>query len=416
MNFNHTSGSSLQGMKIGQKLRVGILIIFAAAVFVSVWPIRDHELVVRLLSVSAERPVEMYDHNPFCTVLPDCFRINHKLIVGLADAIISPIANSLDSFLYSTVTDSSTWAPNIAKNIGPYVIFRGLVLAGVVCFLYQYLRRWWLVAVVGNLMLVWLSGAPVRVFTALYLRILDTFGVTEFHDDLLTWHVSRNSTIFLLEYDQLALVASLAIPLALAKRVLHRHIAMHLAAGLVLATTFENLAMVYIVSLVVGEWTLSRRIPFREAIAVAAGWALPIVLIILHSRFRNGTVFPIVCPDDGGACLSIPELGRTMNRAFRPLIYRLAFGFLILPLLIGFIVGTLMRLFRVTVNVGREVRVYLAGAIVGLLLTYVVGYFGSALPTEFGRQTLSAQILLMLYGMTFAHTMQSRVVAGQFES
>jgi len=403
-------------VKIGQKSIAGILITVTGAVFVSAWPIRDHELMVRLASLSAERPVEMYDENPFCTVLPDCFRINHKLIVGLADAIISPIANSLESFLYSTVTDSPTWATNIAKNIGPYVILRGLIFAGIICLLYQYLRRWWLVAVVGNLMFVWLSGAPVRALTALYLWVLENLGITEFHHDLLTWHISRNSTIFLLEYDQLALVASLSIPLALASRVLHRHIAMHLAAGLVLAMTFENLAMVYIVSLVVGEWTLYRRIPFRDAIAVAIGWVIPIVSIIIHARLRNGTVFPIVCPDDGGACLSIPELGRTMNRAFRPLIYRLAVAFLFLPLLIGFIVGVIARLFRVTLNLSREIRVYLASAIIGLLLTYVVGYYGSALPTEFGRQTLSAQILLILYGMTFAQTMRSQVAASQFES
>jgi len=115
----------------------------------------------------------MYDENPICTVLPDCFRISHKLIVGLADAIISPIANSLNNLVGSTVTDSPTWATRIAQNVGPYVVLRMFFLAGVISLLYQYLRRWWLVAVIGNLLLIWWSGAPVRMFTALYLWTLD---------------------------------------------------------------------------------------------------------------------------------------------------------------------------------------------------------------------------------------------------
>jgi hypothetical protein len=347
----------------------------------------------------------MYDENPICTVLPDCFRISHKLIVGLADAIISPIANSLNKLIESTVTDSPTWAMRIAQNVGPYVVLRMLFLAGVISLLYQYLRRWWLVAVIGNLLLIWWSGAPVRMFTAFYLWTLDNLGIAEFHHDLLTWHISRNSTIFLLEYDFLALLVSLAIPLVLARRILQKHIALHLVAGLVLAITFENLAVVYIVSLVVGEWILYRRIPFRDAIAVAVGWAIPIVSIVVYVRISNSTVFPVVCPDDGGACLSIPELGRSMNSAFRPLIYRLVVGFLIVPFLIGFAIGVLLKLCNVTLTWGRGLRVYMTGAIIGLLLTYFVGYFGSALPTEFGRQTLSAQILLILYGACIGQAM-----------
>ena len=407
---------SLRAVRIRQQILVGVLLIVTSATFVSAWPIRDHELVVRLASLSDEHPVEMYDESPFCTVLPDCFRISHKLIVGLADAVISPIANSLSKFVESTVTDSPTWATNIAQNIGPYAVLRILFLGGMISLLYQYLRKWWLVGVFGNLFLIWLSGAPVRALTALYLWILDNLGIGEFYHDLLTWHISRNSTIFLLEYDLLALLASLAIPLILAKRILHKHIAIHLVAGLVLAITFENLAVVYIVSLVVGEWILYRRIPFRDAIAVAVGWAIPIVSIVVYVRISNSTVFPIVCPDDGGACLSIPELGRSMNSAFRPLIYRLVVGFLIVPFLIGFAIGTLLKLCNVTLTWGRELRVYMTGAIIGLLLTYFVGYFGSALPTEFGRQTLSAQILLILSGAAIAQTMKSRGVLGQFDS
>lgn len=397
-------------MRIHQKLLVGVLLIVTSATFVSAWPIRDHEFVIRLASLSDELPVEMYDESPLCTVLPDCFRISHKLIVGLADAVISPIANSLNRFVESTVTDSPTWATNIAQNIGPYATLRILFLGGMISLLYQYLRKWWLVAVIGNVLLIWWSGAPVRMLTALYLWTLDNLGIAEFHHDLLTWHISRNSTIFLLEYDFLALLASLAIPLVLARRILQRHIALHLVVGMVLAITFENLAVVYIVSLAVGEWILHRRIPFRDAIAVAVGWAIPIVSIVVYVRISKSTVFPVVCPDDGGACLSIPELGRSMNRAFRPLIYRLVVAFLLLPFVIGLILGILLKLCNVTLTWGRELKVYMTGAIIGLLLTYFVGYFGSALPTEFGRQTLSAQILLILSGAAIAPTMKSRGV------
>jgi hypothetical protein len=43
-------------------------------------------------------------------------------------------------------------------------------------------------------------------------------------------------------------------------------------------------------------------------------------------------------------------------------------------------------------------RVYINGVILGLCFSYFVGYFHSALATEFGRQSLGGQVLLFLSG------------------
>ena len=360
--------------------------------------------MVRLDNFSSELPIAMYDENPFCTVLPDCFRMTHKLIVGLADSIISPTASLLSKSIESTVTDSPTWAARIARNIGPYLILRILFFAGMIFVLYQYLKKWWLVGVFGNVILIWLSGVPVRMFTATYLWTLENLGLNEFHHDLLTWHISRNSTIFLLEYDFLALLACVSIPLILTSRVFHQKSIVLLAVGLVLAITFENLAVVYLVGMVVGDFVLHRRIEAKAVIAVTVGWAVPIIFMIIWVRLSNPTVFPVVCPDDDSACLSIPELGRSMNSAFRPLIYRLVIGFLLLPFILGLALGVFLRIVKVRLNWTRELKLYTAGTIVGLLLTYCVGYFGSALPTEFGRQTLAAQILVIIFGTFWSNS------------
>ena len=394
-------------MAVRRILANSLLIVATCAIFVSAWPIRDHELMVRVSNILEDSPVEMYDENPLCTVLPDCFRISHKLIVGSAAVIIPPIAKSLNQFVGSTVTDSPSWAPRVARNIGPYLILRFLFVVGFIYVMYLYLKKLWLVGVIGNLLLIWWSGLPVRAFTSLYEWFLGVFGIAEFHHDLLTWHISRNSTIFILEYDLLALLATLTMPLLLVNRVFHQRLLVHVATGLILAITFENLAIVYVVSMLGGEWILRKQLPVRDAIAVTIGWSIPIASLVLYARLSTSTVFPVVCPDDGSSCLSIPELGRSMNRSFRPLIYRLVVGFLVLPFAIGWVVGAILKFFNVLLKWSRDLRVFMAATIGGLSLTYLVGYFGSALPTEFGRQSLSGQILMVLYGVSIGQLVRT---------
>jgi hypothetical protein len=367
---------------------------------------------VRVSNVLEESPVEMYDENPLCTVLPDCFRISHKLIVGSIAAITPPVANALNEFVGSTVTDSPSWAPRVARNIGPYLVLRLLFCVGLVYVMYLYLTKWWLVGVIGNLLLIWWSGLPVRAFTALYEWSVGLIGIAEYHD-LLTWHVSRNSTIFILEYDLLALLATLTMPLLLTKQVFRQRFLVHVAVGLILAITFENLAIVYVVSMVGGEWILRKQVPIRNAVAVTIGWTIPIASIMLYAKLNNSTVFPNVCPDDGTSCLSIPELGRSMNRTFRPLILRFVVGFLLLPFVIGLVVGAILKFLNVLLNWSRDLKVYMSATIAGLLLTYFVGYFGSALPTEFGRQSLAGQIMMILYGMSLGQQIRAQSMSSQ---
>ena len=135
---------------------------------------------------------------------------------------------------------------------------------------------------------------------------------------------------------------------------------------------------------------------------VSVGWSQPITALIIYSRVSN--------PDAGTRLVAITKLGYSINTEYRPLVYRLLIGFLVLPYVFGVIAEYVLSRFRVTISWSHELRPYINGVILGLCFSYFVGYFHSALATEFGRQSLGGQVLLFLSG--FWHVKRAKNVVG----
>ncbi len=369
------------------------LVLFAA------WPVRDHELVVRIAQAADSKPVELYNEKLFCTLLPDCFRVANKAMVAGARIVTDGIVDVFHLLPGSTVTEVPAWAPQYTRNLAPYLLLRLVVLVALAYALRIYLRRWWVVALVSNLLLFWSTGVPIRASTRLYELLLSTFGWTDFYPNL-GWHMSRNSTIFLLEYDYLALVAVLVFPWILYKGIFQRGVLMPIIFGSALALTFENLAAVFIIGALWSSWRLTKKVALVKPFLIGIGWVLPIAALIIYSKLSN--------PDAGTPLVAITKLGYSINTEYRPLVFRLLIGFLVVPYLLGVLTENVLSHLRVKVSWNHELRPYINGVILGLCFSYFVGYFHSALATEFGRQSLGGQVLLFLSGFLARQAREER--------
>ena len=366
-----------------------VLYLLTAVVLLAAWPVRDHELVFRMAKISDDRPVQLYNEDIFCTSLPECFRVANKLFVSGARLVTNGVVQAFHVLPGSTVTEVPTWVPQFTRNLVPYLLLRVMVVVAFAFALRIYLRRWWVVAVVSNLLLFWSTGVPIRAITSAYESMLSLVGRTDFYPNL-SWHISRNSTIFLLEYDYIALVAVLVFPWVMSRGIFQRGFLAPIIFGSVLALTFENLAAVFVIGALWSSWRLTNKLALAKPFLIGIGWSVPIAALFLHSKLSN--------PDAGTPLVAITKLGYSINSEYRPLIFRLLIGFLVLPYLLGVLTNFVLERLGVRISWNHQMRVYINGVILGLCFSYFVGYFHSALATEFGRQSLGGQVLLFLSG------------------
>jgi len=172
-----------------------------------------------------------------------------------------------------------------------------------------------------------------------------------------------------------------------------------------LALTFENLAAVYIIALLYSTWRLTKRITFKQPFFIAAGWSIPIISLIVYAKLSN--------PNAGTPLVAITKLGYSINSGYRPLVYRLLIGFLVLPYLLGILTDAILMRVGVGIVWNHQLRVYINGVVLGLCFSFFVGYFHSALATEFGRQSIGAQALLFLSGFLARQARHEREVQTQ---
>lgn len=373
-----------------------ILLLGTLVTLIGAWPIRDHELVVRVTEVGQEEPIRLYQEKIFCTILPDCFRITNKAIMSVSRIVIDPVTSWLSAFPGNSTTLVPAIAPQYARNLGPYLMVRVVALLLIAYALRSFFRRWFTVAVVTNLLLWWSTGVPIRALARAYGELLQFFG-NENLGPTLFYHFSMNSTIFLLEYDYLALAALLCFPMLLSHERVHDGVWRPIVLGSGLALTFEHLAIVYGVAIV---WLLLRKklkssvkSSITSVVLIALGWAVPIVSMIIYSRISN--------PNSGVPLVKITQLGFRINREGEHewIILRFVFGFLVVPYLLGRILGVIVRSLGLLRNAAENLRPYIHAVVLGLCLSYLVGFFHSALITEFGRQTIAAQVLLFVSGV-----------------
>jgi len=369
-----------------------LLLALTCVSFVVAWPARDHELMVRIERIADEKPVSLYTEQLFCTMLSDCFRASHKVALAGIRIVIDGAISLFYAVPGSTTTYVPVKAPQYVRNLGPYVILRVLLLVAIAFALYRYFRRWWIVALVANVLLWWSTGAPIRVLVKAYGELAGLLGDSNL-GSVLDYHFSMNSTIFLLEYDYIALALLLFFPFWLQKGRIHNGLWRPLVLGLVLAMTFEHLAPVYVVALV---WLAIRgRLSgwFRPAFLVSVAWLVYIVAMIINTR--------LAVPGAENRLVTITQLGYRINRegSHEWIIFRFVFGFLGVPFLGGLILGRFANRFELLKSAARDLRPYIHAVLIGLFFSYLVGFFHSALITEFGRQTIAAQVLLLVSGL-----------------
>jgi hypothetical protein len=112
--------------------------------------------------------------------------------------------------------------------------------------------------------------------------------------------------------------------------------------------------------------------------------------------------------------VSITQLGYRINRegGHEWIILRFVFGFLGIPYVLGLIFGIVSKKLGILKSAASDLRPYIHAVFVGLCLSYLVGFFHSALITEFGRQTIAAQVLLFISGVLKHSASSQLVVAG----
>ena len=354
------------------------------------WPVRDQELVVRFQQ-AAESDVDYgaYNEKLFCAGLPECFRVANKVVVSTAQIATDGLVEAFRLLPGSSVTEIPEQVPQYTRNLAPYLLLRVMVIVGLAFALRVYLKRWWVVGVVANLLLFWSTGVPVRAVTHGYEWLLGLIGRTDFYPGL-AWHVARNSTIFLLDYDYVALVTVVFLPVLLSRATFQQGIVRPLLLGAALALTFENLAAVFIIGLLWSSWRITKRVSLVKPFLIGLGWLVPITSLIIFSKLSN--------PDAGTPLVAITKLGYSINSEYRPLVLRLLVGFLVLPYLLGMLTELVLSRLGVKIEWNHQLRIYINGIILGLCFSFLVGYFHSALATEFGRQSISAQVLLFLSG------------------
>lgn len=382
-----------------------ILLIVTAISFVVAWPARDHELLSRLAQISDEKPVELYQEKLFCTTLTDCFRATHKLTLTGIRIVMNGTIQVLYAVPGNQVTEVPGWAPQFIRNVGPYLVLRAIVLVAIAFALYRYFRRWWTVALVANVLLWWSTGVPIRAMVKAYGWLASQLGNATL-GSILDYHFSMNSTIFLVEYDYLALTLLLLFPLWLQQHRIHQGVWRPLLLGALLGMTFEHLAPVYVVALVWLAWRKRLTNWFRPALLVGVGWVIYIAGMIIYTR--------LTVPGAEERIVSITQLGYRINREGNHewIIFRFVFGFLGVPYLLGLALGAITRRLGLLRTAAADLRPYIHAVLLGLCLSYLVGFFHSALITEFGRQTIAAQVLLFASGvLRFALRPSSPVAA-----
>jgi hypothetical protein len=271
--------------------------------------------------------------------------------------------------------------------------------------LYRYFRRWWVVALVANVLLWWSTGVLIRAIAKIYGNLVGLLGDPSV-GPILDYHFSMNSNIFLLEHDYLALSLLLCFPIWLRDSRIHQGILKPLLFGVLLAMSFEHLAIVYIVALVWLSWCNKLTGWLRPVTLISLGWGVYIAAMIIHARLSLlGSESRLV---------SITQLGYRINREgdHEWIILRFVFGFLLVPYLLGRVVGVTSRSLGLLRTARENLRPYIHAVVLGLCLSYLVGFFHSALITEFGRQTIAAQILLFVSGVLKNSESSHRDVVG----
>lgn len=355
--------------------------------------LRDAELVGRLQTISEQVPAEFYDERILCEDLPTCYRVAHKLVVGASAVLIAGSFALLSSFQADSITDIES-AVTQAENVLPHLVLRILVLVATATAVNWYLRKWSTTLILSNVVLVWLSGFPIRLLARGYVELRQALSIGEDYAPALLHHLSRQSTIFILEHDYAALGVVLLMPMVLVSIQPRYQALKYFSAGVLSTLVFEHLGLVLLVALLWMKRRSVSKTTLWHALCVFGGWLLPILLLTLYAIEQR--------VDGGSGLFDTIRYYSTTNREHQNVIVHFFIGFLLVPWIVGKLVGSVLlrgeRTARPLHHL-NQLQSAINGTIIGLVLAYLVGYFTSGLASEFGRQSLGAQVLLFISGL-----------------
>lgn len=354
---------------------------------------------MRLQNAESSAPLDLYDESLLCGDVPTCFRLSNKIVIAFTKPIFDVLEKLSEVAPGSSITNLDS-AAKISRNVAPYLIVRLLVLVGVVIALKKYLETWIRVSILSSVLMLWISGIPIRAVAKSYTEIRQWLSIGEVYAPTLFDHFSRQSTVFILEHDMLAALTVVWLPLILYKIPKKKSWLKLGAVGLVSTLVFENLAIVCCVALTWMSYTTSKRRVLQNSLQILSGWVLVIGPVTVYAAVATQR-------NDAGL-VSTSRYYFETNRDHQNLIVHFFVGFLLLPLVFGLAIRC------VALRIGRSIRSpehlwqTINGVALGLVASFVVGFFTSGLASEFGRQTLGAQILLFISGLLWPRSKDSR--------
>lgn len=377
-------------LRVGQicrKLMVDFVLLSSLAIlFAAVWPVRDIEIVERVKFVDAPERLELYDERVFCGDLPACLRVGHKVVIGGIAGSLSIAAELSHYFGSGSILDLQS-ARRLTENLGPYLMFRVLVVAALGLALRRILGGRRQALAVTSLLLIWYSGFPIRFASSTYGKVRDFLGISYESTLALQHHLSRQSTAYVLEYDLSSLVVTLCQVLLLTKRSWNRSLVVFFMASFASTLFFEHLGLVFLIATILSQHRQNVREVFQKSLAVGLGWLLPLIALVLTSE------------SPGSDLTSTAQYYFTTNREHQSVINHFFVFFLIGSFAFGYLFSILFtQLLQIRFDLRRYTSA-LVGVTTGLTTTYVIGFFNSGLASEFGRQTLSGQLLALLCGI-----------------
>jgi len=379
---------NLKELKIWKVLFGFSLTVVIMAQIVSVFLIRDIEIVARINYGDSSSRLSLYDEKLVCADLPACFRVGHKLTLGAVEFVLRPVSWTTRALEAGSLVDLNA-ARRLTQNLGPFVTFRAIVVLGIGMALVQFLGERRSIYAVSFAILVWCSGLPIRLIGATYLGLREWLGTGLNSISNLEHHLSRQSTAYILEYDMAALVVVLWITLIISRFKSDESWMLSLAISFGATLFFEHLGLVVLIANLYFHHQKPWRTKIKISVPVIIGWLLPIVSLLIVRSWSSAP---------GADLFETANYYYVTNRQHFSVIMHFYIFFLVLPFFLGLVtarlVGTLGWKPRGSVSDRRAVR----GVFLGLTLTYFVGFFNSGIASEFGRQSLGGQVLAIIAG------------------
>jgi hypothetical protein len=360
-------------------------------------PIRDIEIVLRIKN--AGQRLAMYDESWLCADIPTCYRVSHKVVISALSSFTRLLVDISRVGETSSILDLEP-AREFSVNVLPFLLLRLLIAISITVGFLALLRSYRVTLLVSSVLMFWISGVPLRVLAFGYSWLRESLGLGALYAPILRDHISRQSTMYILEHDLMALALIVWIPLVAKSPVFNRLKYLQVALGFILGVTFENLPVAVAIGLLVVNFDQPKIRRFLPSLYLLIGGAVQLSAYTIYGYVARG--------ENQSRLLDTVNYYWTTNASHKNLIIHLFIGFLGVPFFFGYLTRSLIGNRMVVLQSTETLRKSVNGIAFGLTMTYFVGYFTSGVASEFGRQSLGGQILLFLSGFLARQAREER--------